>query len=142
MWKLHDGVMRMAIISTTSMGANDGFKFSLQALRADQWSCRWWAMTFLPDNFGRRIGSLDDLPAKLRDQLQLGKVADLDQAIINLIRDDLEGIANLDEVLVGLFRRRGEVFERHFVSNKLYRMNKAGLIRSVVGKKGVYETIT
>ena len=99
-------------------------------------------MTDLPDNFGRRVGAIEDLPAKLRDQLQLGKVADLDQAIINLIRDDLDGIANLDEILVGLYRKRGDVFERHFVSNKLYLMNKLGLIRSVQGRKGVYETAT
>ena len=99
-------------------------------------------MTILPENFGRRVGALEDLPAKLRDQLQLGKVADLDQAVIDLIRDDLDGIANLDEILVGLYRKKGDVFERHFVSNKLYRMNKLGLIRSVQGKKGVYETAT
>ena len=98
-------------------------------------------MTNLPDNFGRRVGNLDELPLKLREQLQLGKVADLDQAIINMIRDDLDGIANLDEVIVGLYRKKGEVFERHFVSNKLYRMNKAGLVRSVPGKKGVYESV-
>lgn len=98
-------------------------------------------MSNFPENFGRRIGSLDDLPEELRSQLQLGKVADLDQAIINLIRDDLDGVANLDEILVGLYRRRGEVLERHFLSNKLYRMNKSGLIRSVSGKKGVYESV-
>lgn len=100
------------------------------------------AMADLPENFGRRVGPLEDLPAKLRDQLQLGKVADLDQAIIDLVRDDLDGIANLDEILVGLYRKKGDVLERHFVSNKLYRMNKLGLIRSVQGKKGVYETVT
>ena len=99
-------------------------------------------MTVFPDNFGRRVGALEELPAKLRDQLQLGKVAELDQAIINVIRDDMDGIANLDEILVGLYRSKGDVFERHFVSNKLYRMNKLGLIRSVQGKKGVYETAT
>ena len=30
-------------------------------------------MTILPDNFGRRVGNLDELPLKLREQLQLGK---------------------------------------------------------------------
>lgn len=98
-------------------------------------------MSDLPENFGRRIGNLDDLPEALRSQLQLAKVADLDRAIVDLIRDDLDGVANLDEILVGLYRRRGEVLERHFVSNKLYRMNKLGLIRSVTGKKGVYESV-
>ncbi|MBK6802824.1 MAG: hypothetical protein IPG83_15460 [Novosphingobium sp.] len=98
-------------------------------------------MSNYPENFGRRIGRLEDLPEALRNQLQLAKVADLDQAIVDLIRDDLEGVANLDEILVGLYRRRGEVLERHFLSNKLYRMNKAGLIRSVSGKKGVYESV-
>lgn len=99
-------------------------------------------MSIFPENFGRRVGDLDDLPESLRSQLQLAKVADLDQAIVNIIRDDLEGVANLDEILVALYRKRGEILDRHFLSNKLYRMNKSGLIRSVAGKKGVYETVT
>jgi hypothetical protein len=95
----------------------------------------------IPINFGRRFGNLDELPPELKAQLQAIKVGDVEQVIIDLVRDDFDGIANLDEILVGLYRRKLEVFDRQFISNKLYRMNKAGLIASVPKKKGVYSTV-
>jgi hypothetical protein len=94
----------------------------------------------IPQNFGRRFGEIDDLPDALKAQLQAIKVGDVEQVIIDMLRDDFEGIANLDEILVGLYRRKREVFERQFISNKLYRMNKAGLVASVPKKKGVYRS--
>ena len=94
----------------------------------------------IPQNFGRRFGEIDDLPDSLKAQLQAIKIGDVEQVIIDMLRDDFEGIANLDEILVGLYRRKREVFERQFISNKLYRMNKAGLIASVPKKKGVYRS--
>lgn len=94
----------------------------------------------IPQNFGRRFGAIEDLPAALKAQLQAIKVGDIEQVIIDMLRDDFEGIANLDEILVGLYHRKREVFERQFISNKLYRMNKAGLVVSVPKKKGVYRT--
>lgn len=94
----------------------------------------------VPQNFGRRFGDLDDLPDELKAQLQAIKVGDVEQVIIDMLKDDFGGIANLDEILVGLYRRKHQVFDRQFISNKLYRMNKAGLIASVPKKKGVYRS--
>lgn len=93
-----------------------------------------------PQNFGRRFGEIDDLPDELKAQLQAIKVGDIEQVIIDMLRDDFGGIANLDEILVGLYRRKHEVFGRQLISNKLYRMNKAGLVASVPKKKGVYRS--
>jgi hypothetical protein len=94
----------------------------------------------LPQNFGRRFGEIDELPDELKAQLQAIKVGDIEQVIIDMLRDDFGGIANLDEILVGLYRRKREVFGRQLISNKLYRMNKAGLVDSVPKKKGVYRS--
>jgi hypothetical protein len=94
----------------------------------------------LPQNFGLRFGEMEDLPDELKAQIQAIKVGDVERTIIAMLRDDFEGIANLDEILVGLFRRKGEVFDRQLVSNKLYRMNKSGLVVSVPKKKGVYRS--
>ncbi|WP_421993398.1 hypothetical protein [Qipengyuania sp.] len=91
----------------------------------------------LPNNFGRRVGDLRDLPEELREQLQVGKTDELEEKIVNSL-GFLNGIANLDEVLVALFRMTGEVYKRTYISNKMYRMAQAGTIESVPKKKGVY----
>lgn len=92
----------------------------------------------LPPDLGRRVGDLDDLPPELRSQLQVGKVGEVEREIIALIRDDLDGIANVDEILVGLYRRTNEIHERQPLANRLYRMGQAGHLISVPKKKGVY----
>ena len=94
----------------------------------------------LPSDLGKRVGNLDDLPESLRAQLQVGKIGNLEREIIALIRDELDGVANVDEILVGLYRRTGEVHERQPLANRLYRMGQAGHLTSVPRKKGVYRT--
>ena len=86
---------------------------------------------------GRRIGNISDMPEELRKQLQTGKTDELESQIISVIKK-LDGIANLDEILVGLYRDFNVIQQRGFLTNKLYRMNKSGLINSVEKKKGVY----
>lgn len=92
----------------------------------------------LPPDLGRRVGNLEDLPESLRAQLQVGKIGELEREIVALIRDEYEGVANVDEILVGLYRRKGEVFDRQPLANRLYRMGQAGHLISVPRKKGVY----
>lgn len=95
-------------------------------------------MDNLPANFGKRIGSIDELPDELRRHLQLADMGEFEQLLTTVLRDDLQGFANLNELLVGLYRRSGEVYARTFVSNKLYRMMKAGYVVPIKGKKGAY----
>jgi hypothetical protein len=94
----------------------------------------------LPSDLGRRVGNLDELPESLRAQLQIGKIGELERKIVALMREELDGIANVDEILVGLFRRTGEIHERQPLANRLYRMGQAGHLISVPRKKGVYRT--
>lgn len=94
----------------------------------------------LPADLGKRVGNLDELPRALRDQLQIGKIGAFEQTIIDLICQTYNGVANVDEILVGLYRATGEVHQRAYIANKLYRMGQAGQIISVPKKKGVYRT--
>lgn len=94
----------------------------------------------LPPDLGRRVGNLEELPETLRAQLQVGKVGQTERDIIAIIRNDFDGVANVDEILVGLYRQTGEVFERQPLANRLYRMGQAGHLVSVPKKKGVYRT--
>lgn len=91
----------------------------------------------IPKNLGRRVGNLNDLPDELKSQLQIAKTDALEQFIIASLKR-LDGVANLDELLVDLFRTTQKVYQRQYVSNKLYRMSKAGQVVSVPKKKGVY----
>lgn len=94
----------------------------------------------LPPDLGRRIGDLADLPDDLKRELQIAKVGELEQDIIAVLNDDYGGIANLDEILVGLYRKQEKIHQRQYIANKLYRMVAAEQIESVPKKKGVYRT--
>ena len=94
----------------------------------------------LPEDLGRRVGELDELPEALRKQLQIAKVGSQEKMIIRVFDEAFGGVANVDEVLVGIYRATGEILQRQFLANKLYRMSQAKLLESVPKKKGVYRT--
>lgn len=90
---------------------------------------------------GRRLGDLSDLPEALRKQIASIKLDDLEEKIIKTIRVRFGGIANVDEIIVGLYRDHEYITEdRRQLANKLYRMQKAGLVESVPKRKGIYRT--
>jgi hypothetical protein len=92
----------------------------------------------LPIDLGRRMGNLSDLPDELRKQLQIARISELEQTIISIINHMYQGVANVDEILVGLYRETNEVHQRQTIANKLYRMTAAKQLLSVPKKKGVY----
>jgi len=94
----------------------------------------------LPRDLGRRLGDLSDLPDELKSQLQATKVGELDASIMDVLETQLDGAGNVDEILVGLYRKTGEIHKRQYISNKLYRMAQTGMIVSVPKKKGVYRS--
>lgn len=85
------------------------------------------------------LGDVHSLPKALRDQLTATKTDELENQLVTVI-NALGGTANLDQILVGLFRKFELVQERRFIQNKLYRMTKNDLVWSVPKKKGVYTT--
>lgn len=91
-------------------------------------------------NVGKRIGDLQDLPEELKAQLQLSKLDALEEQILSVIKNRYDGVANIDEVLVGLFRDHNVVQKRVLVASRLYRMGKDKLLYPVPKKKGVYAT--
>ncbi len=89
---------------------------------------------------GRRLGDLSDIPEELRAQLQIVKTDELEDQIIGVLNEFYAGMANIDELMVGIYRKFNYIQKRQYLSNKLYRMSQSGLIYSVKGKKGVYCT--
>lgn len=94
----------------------------------------------LPEGLGSRFGNLDDLPEELRTQVLAARIDVVEQKIIDLLTQQFDGAATVDELRVGLYRATGEVFDRRKLAGKLYRMVQAKppLLESVPKKKGVY----
>jgi hypothetical protein len=82
---------------------------------------------------------LSDLPkellAELSDKTTRGSVDPIAQVIA-----DRGGTATLDEILIDLYRKHGQVSKRTLLANKLYRLSRQGVVWSLPGKKGVYTT--
>lgn len=91
----------------------------------------------VPKRGAMRLGNLDELPPELLKELNVSESDQLELDIQDVIRL-YRGAANIDEILVGLWRKTGKVHERLFVSRKLYRMTKTDAIFSVPKRKGMY----
>ena len=88
---------------------------------------------------GRRLGDLSDLPEELRKQIAAVKLDDLEEMILKTLRERYGGVANVDEIIVGLYRDHQFITkDRRVLANKLYRMQRAELVESVPKRKGVY----
>jgi hypothetical protein len=82
-------------------------------------------------------GDLSDLPPELMKELTGVKVDDLEQQLFTIVVSGGDE-ADLDSILIELFRKFGIIQTRKFLQNKLYRMMQKGVIHSVQGRKGVY----
>ena len=58
-------------------------------------------------------------------------------AILGLI-EEAGGIISLDRLIVGLWKKTGELHKRQSLISRLYRMGQKDMVFSVPGKKGVY----
>ena len=79
-----------------------------------------------------------DLPVELVAELSRNYRGDP----LLTVMDEYGGIASLDRLLIDLYRKYRKISKRTVISNRLYRMAKAGLVRRVGpsrGRKGIYE---
>lgn len=90
------------------------------------------------DKVGSRLGDLSDLPEEMRKQLVSVQYDESEQVILDVITETYGGIASIDEIYVGLYRKTKESIQRDALANKIYRMTRKELLTSVSGKKGVY----
>lgn len=105
---------------------------TLQTLLDEVRELRRWKMP-VPASYG----DISDLPDELLAQLSGTKTDELEDQIYAVVKAAGAEI-ELDRLLIELFRRGGNVYERRFINNKCYRMAQKGLIFQVPGRKGVY----
>jgi len=86
------------------------------------------------------LGDLSDLPPELVKELNLNAPSELEQRIIAIIKSSDDKKANINTILVELFKRHKVVQKRRNMQNKLWRMMDQKLIWGVDGEKGVYTT--
>jgi len=82
---------------------------------------------------------IQGLPDELMEELSITDSDKQEFIIVNLI-DECGSVANLDRILVGLYKKNGEIHKRSALITRLYRMMQKGLIFGVPSKKGVYST--
>lgn len=82
---------------------------------------------------------LSDLPPELLKELSVTKTDDLENQIATIV-NAAGGQADIDKILIHLFRRFKVTQTRKFLQNKLWRMTNKGILFSVPGRKGWYST--
>jgi hypothetical protein len=84
--------------------------------------------------------NLADLPPELLKELSIGQLDTLEQQIVAVFEGEGGG-ANLDQVLIGLYRKFRVVQTRRFVQNKIWRMVRKGRLAKTKGERGVFTLV-
>ncbi len=88
---------------------------------------------------GKRIGNIESLPKELTEQLKSYKVNDDERVVVAVIKEIYEGMATIDEILVGIYRRKGKVEDRAALARMIHRLVKSGNLEPVKQRKGAYK---
>lgn len=86
-----------------------------------------------------KIENINDLPPEIIKELsQAEKLDKMEEKIINLITYTYDKIANIDEIIVGMYRNYGIIKTRDYYVGKLYKMVRKKVLFSMPKKKGIY----
>lgn len=84
---------------------------------------------------------LNELPEELKKELKILKKNDLENEILNIFKTSQKKTVSIDEILICLFRSTNTIYKRNFISNKIYRMTKKGLLKGLK-ERGFYSLET
>lgn len=95
------------------------------------------------ENVFRRMSltleDIEGLPDELMQELNISDSDKLEFTIVSII-NSTGGISSLDKILVGLFKKTGDIHKRNILTSRLYRMAQKRLIFNVPNRKGFYST--
>lgn len=90
----------------------------------------------------KTLGDISDLPEELLSELSAIKTDDVEDQIFTIVNSCEGKEANIDTILVELFRRFHGVHKRTYITNKLWRMiNKSETLWNGPSGKGYYTTL-
>ena len=92
---------------------------------------------------GTRLGNIDDLPEELKKQIPEFALGGLDEQVYNVLKENLEGIASLSEIMIALYQRYKVVDKnRQEVTEAVYRLIRRRVVEGVKGRKAVYKLVS
>lgn len=86
---------------------------------------------------GLTADELEGLPEELLSELSITESDKADFNVISIV-EEAGGVLSLDKILIGLFRKTGEIVRRTQLNSRIYRMIQRETMFSVPGRKGVY----
>lgn len=92
------------------------------------------------EKVGTRLGNIDDLPEELKKQIPEFALGGLDEQVYNVLKENLEGIASLSEIMIALYQRYKVMDKnRQEVTEAVYRLIRKKVVVGVKGRKAVYK---
>ncbi len=85
------------------------------------------------------LEDVEGLPSELMQELSISDSDKLDFAIESIM-NEAGGVLSLDKILIGLWKKTGEIHKRGNLTSRLYRMRQKGTIHAVPNKSGYYST--
>ena len=76
------------------------------------------------------------LPEELLKELSVSEDR-VEFAILNVL-EEAGGVATLDQLLIGVYKKTEEILKRPQLTSRIYRMGQKELIWNIPGKKGLY----
>ncbi|HTU00036.1 MAG TPA: hypothetical protein VMF58_18445 [Rhizomicrobium sp.] len=101
-------------------------------------------MLSLVSDTGREVIDVKDLsglPEELLKELSISDADVLERQILTVL-EALGGSGDLDQVLIGLYRKFQVVQKRRFLQNKLWRMVRKGQVQKPGGARGIFRLET
>jgi len=86
---------------------------------------------------GHRIGVTHNLPEELRKELSQA-IKPANYRFVKAIRDEFDGIATIDELLIYNYRATGTILKRTQINDILYRLVKKRWLYGSKQKRGVF----
>lgn len=88
---------------------------------------------------GTRLGNIDDLPEELKKQIPEFALGGLDEQIYTVLKENLDGMASLSEIIVALYQRFKVADKtRTEITEAIYRLIRKKVVKGVKGRKAVY----
>lgn len=97
------------------------------------------SLTLVADT-GREVidaNDLSGLPEELLRELSASNADMLERQILTVL-ETLGGCGDLDQILIGLYRKFQVVQKRRFLQNKLWRMVRKGQVQKPGGARGIF----
>jgi hypothetical protein len=140
MQQMEDDVVAVDAANDRLVAENEALKAQAEKLK-DQLNAALAKSSALDESKAARLSLTEEdiqgLPQQLIDELNLSAGDRAEFAILNIMEEG-NGISTLDKLLIGLYRKTGEIHKRDKLISRLYRMMNKQLIYSMPGKKGVY----